>query len=75
MTGRELIIYILLNGLENEKIDGIMNENEAAEKINVGVSTIRTSFKLGIINGLQIGENVYIFNTTNSLEQKGGNDV
>ena len=43
MTGRELIIYILENDLENEpvfqddKLIGFLNEREAAVKLNVGI--------------------------------------
>lgn len=46
MTGRDLIIYILENGLEDEpvckdkKFIGFITISEAAEKMNVGVNTI-----------------------------------
>lgn len=46
MTGRDLIVYILSNGLEDEsifkdgKFVGFINITEAAEKMNVGVGTI-----------------------------------
>jgi len=46
MTGRELIIYILSNSLEDEpvfkdgKIMGFITISEAAEKMNVGIATI-----------------------------------
>jgi hypothetical protein len=44
MTGRDLIVYILQNNLENEpvfkdgKFIGFMTEGEAAEKFDVGVA-------------------------------------
>lgn len=47
MTGKELILYILENDLENEDVikDGVfiwlMDEKEAAVKFDVGVATIR----------------------------------
>ena len=47
MTGKELILYILQNNLENEVVikDGVfvwlMNEEEAAAKFGVGVATIK----------------------------------
>lgn len=56
MTGRELILYILQNNLENEVIikDGLfvelLNEQEAAAKFNVGVATIRTWRKYKRLN-------------------------
>lgn len=46
MTGRELILYILENGLEDEpvmqggKFVGFMSGIEAAAKFNVGMATI-----------------------------------
>ena len=66
MTGRELIIYILQNNLEDEEVfkDGIfvgfMTEEEAAVKFKVGVATIRTGYLLGLIPGFMIGEKVYV---------------
>ena len=46
MTGRDLILYILANGLEdepvfkNEKFIGFITISEAAAKMNVGFHTI-----------------------------------
>lgn len=47
VTGRELILYILQNNLENEIIVedklfiALLNEKEAAVRFNVGVATIK----------------------------------
>lgn len=66
LTGRELIIYILENHLEDEPIfdDGIflgfMSENEAAVKFKVGTSTIRTWYSLGMLKGVTLGNAIYI---------------
>ena len=68
MTGRELIIYILENNLENEEIfsgdtvnlPGLLTLEEAAVKMNTGVSTVRTLYTLGKIEGCQIGRQIYI---------------
>ena len=66
MTGRDLIIYILQNNLEDEIVikDGIfiwcMNEEEAAVKFNVGVSTVKAWYVCGMISGIKIGEHLYI---------------
>lgn len=61
MTGRELIVYILMNNLENEQIlsdDGVfvgfMDEKEAAAKFNVGVETIRAWYILGHLKGYPV---------------------
>ena len=53
MTGRELILYILQNNLENEVVInqglfvGFLNEKEAAIKFNVGIATIKAWRKRG----------------------------
>lgn len=66
MTGRELIIYILANGLEDEpiyedgKILGFITATEAAEKFNVGLATIKVWINEGMLDGIRIGEELYI---------------
>lgn len=66
MTGRELIIYILENDLENEpvfqddKLIGFLSEREAAVKLNVGIETIRTMIELNVLEGISIGNTFYI---------------
>lgn len=65
MTGRELILYILENKLEDEIVikDGIfvwlMDENEAAVKFDVGVATVRAWYATGMASGTKIGEHLY----------------
>ena len=55
MTGKELILYILQNNLENTVVMqdgmfiGFMTEEEAAVKFNVGVATIR-GWQFSLIN-------------------------
>ena len=66
MTGRELIIYILENHLEDEvvfkngKFIGFMTAGEAAAKMNVGVPTICVWVSQGKLDGFQIGDMIYI---------------
>lgn len=66
MTGRELIIYIMENNLENEPMftDGVfigfISVDEAAKKLDVGVETIRALVKLGRLTGVTIGNELYI---------------
>ena len=66
MTGRELIIYILTNNLENEqvfkdgKFIGFITASEAAVKMDVGVATIRTWVEQGRITNVFFGDRVYI---------------
>lgn len=65
MTGRDLILYILENNLENKPIFengrfiGLINAGEAAAKMNVGVETIKLWVKFGRLQGVQIGEELY----------------
>lgn len=67
MTGKDLIIYILKNNLENEpvvkdgKFIGFFTDMEVAAKLHVGVSTVRTMIDLGVLPGIKIGETIYIF--------------
>lgn len=66
MTGRDLIIYILKNGLEdkqifeNGKLVGFMDVSEAALKFNVGTSTIEVWCIMGVLPHITIGMNYYI---------------
>lgn len=70
MTGKELIIYILQNDLENEIVikDGIfvwlMDENEAAVKFDVGIAQIKAWYMCGMISGTRIGEHLYFLRNT-----------
>ena len=70
MTGKELILYILQNNLENEVVfkDGIfiwlMNE-EAAAKFGVGVATIKAWYNCGMLSGTKIGDHLYFLRNAN----------
>ena len=66
MTGRDLIIYILQNNLEDKPVfeDGrlldFMTVNDAALKFSVGTATIEAWYKLNMIKGVTVGDNIYI---------------
>lgn len=66
MTGRDLIIYILANGLENEPIVkngtliGFMTVEEAATKMNVGIATIHVWLWQQRLKCISIGDALYI---------------
>lgn len=72
MTGRDLIIYILSNGLEdapvlqNGKLVGFMSVGDAAVKMNVGTATICALFRRGDLQGTRIGGELLI--TPNSVQ-------
>lgn len=65
MTGRELILYILENNLENEEVlqdgmfVGFMSEEDAAIKFEVGIETIKAWHALGMLDGVKIGDSVF----------------
>lgn len=66
MTGRELIVYILTNGLEDEpvfedgKFVGLLTVGEAAVKFGTGNATIQTYYLMGMLDGFVIGGELYI---------------
>lgn len=69
MTGRELIVYILQNGLEDEPMgpvitdDGIlgfMTVAEVAEKYNVGTATVYAWIVSESVNTICMDGEVYI---------------
>ena len=66
MTGRDLIIYILENNLEDEfvfkdgKFIGFVTVSEAAAKTNVGDATIYAWITQGWLNCVVIGGTIYI---------------
>lgn len=65
-TGRDLIIYILKNNLEDQpiykdgKLLGFISVYEAAAIANVGVNTIFAWLQLGQIEGVVIGGELFI---------------
>lgn len=66
MTGRDLIIYILENNLENEpvykdgRLLGFLTVTEAAVEFGVGQSTIKALVEKGRLRGTKIGGELYI---------------
>ena len=81
MTGRDLILFILENKLEDESVikDGVfmwlMSEDEVAAKFGTGVSTIRVYNTLGMLDGIQIKDKLYFLrNVKNPVEKDDKND-
>ena len=66
MTGRDLILYILSNQLEDEpvfkdgKFIGFMSVEEAAAKLSVGTATVRTLVHLQRLEGVNVNQGLYI---------------
>lgn len=76
MTGKDLILYILQNDLENELVlkDGIfigfMTKEEAAAKFDVGVYTIICWYLEGKIDGTVIGGTLYFLRDVEDPRRK-----
>ena len=66
MTGRDLIIYILNNHLEDEpvfedgKLIGFLTVDQAALKFNVGIATVEALIQMDKLSHIQIGNTIYI---------------
>ena len=74
MTGRDLILYILENHLEDEKVFedgrfiGFVSVEEAAAKLNLGVATVSTMVELYHVEHVTIDGVTYIpFNYSSML--------
>lgn len=76
MTGKDLIIYILKNNLENEvlfedgKFVGMMDIQEAAVKFNVGMPTVWTWYMMGDLEGVIISNRVYFLREVEDPREK-----
>ena len=74
MTGRDLIIYILKNNLEDKpllndgELLGFITVEEAAVKHNVGTATIMFWLHTKNIPYIRTGETVYIPDCYDTLE-------
>lgn len=78
MTGRELILYILENGLEDEPVFkngafvGFMTVSQAAEKMDVGLATIFAWNTMGKLEGVLLRGGIYIPVTAKSPTESEG---
>lgn len=67
MTGRDLIIYILDNKLEDEEVVkdgtfiGFASAEEIAAESGVGIATVKAWYKLGILNGIELGDDIFFY--------------
>ena len=65
MTGKELILYILQNNLEDTVVldggvfIGFMTDRELAVKCSVGIETVRAWYLRKMIEGTKIGDSLY----------------
>jgi hypothetical protein len=76
MTGRDLIIYILENNLEDElvykdgKFVGYMTVAEAAMTMDVGAATIYTMMNQEMLDYIIVGNSVFIPETFMTLKME-----
>lgn len=77
MTGRDLIIYILNNNLEDKPVFdggnflGFMTVEQAAIKFNVGVPTVKVWVNFNAIESVKLGDTIYI--PSNAVPYEGRN--
>lgn len=67
MTGRDIIIYILQNHLEDTEILTDSNHmfltvEEAAVKYGTGIATVKAMIAQNVLKGMKIGETYLILN-------------
>lgn len=81
MNGRDLILYILSNHLEDEPVFkdgtflGFMTIGEAAAKMNIGVATVRAMIVQGRLDAIRIPETDFGYLLPRNCEMMlGGNN-
>jgi len=75
LTGRDLIMFILQNKLEDIDIpipDILMSEEDVAVRFEVGLPTVRVWREIGMLKGIQIGEKIYYLKNTTDPRRNGG---
>lgn len=66
MTGKDLIIYILENDLENEDLFShnfaplFISAEKAAVKWNCGTATVKAMIEIGKVKGAKIGNEYFV---------------
>lgn len=76
MTGKDLVAYILENDLldtpvyKDGKLLGFITAEEAAVKFDVGLATIKVWINRGMLDGIKIGDVIFISATaTKPMEE------
>lgn len=81
MTGKELIVYILTNNLENKELDvngdlllqlGFLNEEKMAAAFGIDIPAIRVMYSLGMISGINICGKLYFSSDATPKPYSGG---
>ena len=77
MTGRELILYILENRLEDEivfkenAVLDLLTAEQVASKFNVGVETVKMWYSYRMLKGIKVGNSIFFFKNVTD-PRKGG---
>lgn len=80
MTGRDLIIYILENGLEDKELfnDGLstlfISTEEAAVKWGCGSATVKALIDIGKVKGIKTSSVYYVLANEPNPFEKGRTD-
>lgn len=75
ITGRDLIVLILENRLENDVIFTLLSEEELAVRFGVGVAMIKAWVTLGMIQGWTLGDSLYFLKDTPDPRRKDEKEV
>lgn len=77
MTGREIIMFILENHLEDtvifdgNKFRGLLTVEEAAVMLNYGVPTVKALYEMKKIPGFEVNGTIYIYDSKELKEYIG----
>lgn len=77
MTGRELMLFILENHLEDvvifdgENFRGFVTLDEAAVMLNYGIHTVKALYEMGKIPGFAMNGTAYIYKSKEFMEYVG----
>lgn len=79
MTGRDIIIFIMENRLENvdifkEPLPGYITAEEFAERMDVGLATIDVWLKTGKITCIQLESGCYIQESYEKILKEAKNE-
>lgn len=76
MTGRDLVIYIVSNGLEDEPIYsdstllGLLTIEDVSKREEVGTATVYAWIKRGMLDSVSIGDAIFVPVTYKTPERR-----
>ena len=68
LSGKDLVLFIINNNLMDITLDITMDEKlyltpeKAAVKLGIGTSSLLAMYRLNLVPGIKIGDEIYFFN-------------